>query len=35
VLPQATPRLDVAALLEEARNQVEETGHPKEEAWVL
>jgi hypothetical protein len=35
VLPQETPRLDLAAMLEEARAETRPSGHLREEAWVL
>ncbi len=35
VLPQETPRLDIAALLEDSQTQLGHSGQPREEAWVL
>ncbi|MDQ6661142.1 MAG: 4Fe-4S binding protein [Chloroflexota bacterium] len=35
VLPQETPRLDIAALLEDSQTQLGRSGQPREEAWVL
>jgi Fe-S-cluster-containing dehydrogenase component len=35
VLPEETPRLDLVALLEEARAGAGRTSQPREEAWVL